>query len=201
MNQKKPHVVLHTGFPPIDNITGLPIEINKSAGIAFSPNPSKGQKVDMYGGMGEETWWDRLFPNRHVHLQAVQVPVIGQSDHPNVDSIISICASTGGLFASYAQYPNTKHCIVSPVIQSEWEEESAFSLLEWVPESPIVLKKASVYWLIIQTPQDSFKWVYSQTNGDSTDELGVAMETESGWVLRADNDPIPSAMIMVQDHQ
>lgn len=205
-NKQKSHIVLHTGFPPLENISGLPIVPGKSAAAAFSPNPSSNVKqIDLNHAKiegGGESWWDRLFPNRHVHLVNVQLPVVPLSKSNTdgvVEATLSICASKKQRFGlGRPQIPDMKKCVETTLVKSEpLDEEESFGVLEWVPEVTIVLQKSKVYWLVVQTPSEPFNWVYSQSG---TNSYGTAYETEVGWEFKLEGEPIPSAMIMVEDH-
>lgn len=197
------HLVLHTGFPPSENVSGLPIYNGKSAATAFSPNPSnsKSLKYEAHIESSGESWWDRLFPNRHVHLINVQLPVIPLDTKNNfVEATISICASKKEKFGlGRPQIPDMDNCVETALIKTdEIDVEDEFGVLEWVPEGTIVLQKSKLYWLVIQTQSDPFNWVYSE---GGSNELGTAYETEVGWEFKLEGEPIPSAMIMVEDHR
>lgn len=207
-NNNKAHIVLHTGFPPTEHLSGLPIYPGKAAATAFSPNPEgkNVKQIDMKHKTieGGESWWDRLFPNRHVHLVSVQLPVMSINNKSNkvVEASLSICASKKQRFGlGRPQIPDMDNCIDTVVVHSDEEEdeEDNFGVLEWVPEVTIVLQKNKLYWLVVQTPSEvSFQWVYAQ---GGSNEYGTAYETEAGWEFKLDGEPIPSAMVMVEDHR
>ncbi|CEP19664.1 hypothetical protein [Parasitella parasitica] len=201
-NSKKSHIVLHTGFPPTQDISGLPIEYGKAAATAFSPNPSNTKKqIDMkHLRTNDESWWDRLFPNSHVHLVSVQMPVVGKKTN-SVNATLSICASKRSKFGPNSpQIPDLTKCVNSASVQTQdVDPEDLFGVLEWVPDTTIVLKKSKMYWLVVQAPsQDAaFEWVYAQ---GGSNHYGTAYETELGWEFKLEGEPIPSAMLMVDDH-
>lgn len=202
---QKSHIVLHTGFPPSENVSGLPIYSGKAAATAFSPNPASNsvKQIDMKHTLiiGGESWWDRLFPNRHVHLVSVQLPVAPLVKNANgtVEATLSICASKKQRFGlGRPQIPDMSSCVETALVKSDAEDaEDLFGVLEWTPEVTIVLQKSKLYWLVVQAPSNPFNWVNSEggTNG-----YGTAFETEAGWEFKLDGEPIPSAMVMVEDH-
>ncbi|KAG2195592.1 hypothetical protein INT46_011838 [Mucor plumbeus] len=201
-DKKKSHIVLHTGFPPTQDISGLPIEYGKGAATAFSPNPSNSRKqIDMkHIQSNDEGWWDRIFPNRHVHLVSVQLPVVGKKTN-FVNATLSVCASKSSRFGlSRPQIPDLTKCVNSVSVQTQdVDEEDSFGVLEWVPNMTIVLKKSKIYWLVVQAPSEesAFEWVYAE---GGSNQYGTAYKTEVGWEFKLDGEPIPSAMLMVEDH-
>ncbi|KAI8876913.1 hypothetical protein K501DRAFT_288656 [Backusella circina FSU 941] len=198
---KKAHTILQTGFPPLENVTGLSIEPQTAAAVAFSPDPSIKSQISTNNiftdGKGE-SWWDRLFGKRHVHLKNVQLPVIMMQD--DLEASLSICATKREKFKKVPAIPDMKHCTAQVDLrldQTQVDEDSQFGVLEWIPESVIVLQKSQVYWLVVKTTSESFRWVYA-ANGIS--QYGVARETSEGWELSLESDPVPSAMIIVEEH-
>ncbi|GAA5808518.1 hypothetical protein MFLAVUS_001909 [Mucor flavus] len=205
---KKSHIVLHTGFPPTENVSGLSIFAGKAAATAFSPNPDSSantKRIDMkhafVDGSGE-SWWDRWFPNRHVHLVSVQLPVVPLVKNGTsgiVEATLSICASKKQRFGiGRPQVPDMSKCVETAALKSDAEEsDDPFSVLEWLPEVTIVLQKSKLYWLVVQTPSEPFKWVNSE---GGSNQYGTAYETENGWEFKLDGELIPSAMVMVEYH-
>ncbi|KAL9537933.1 hypothetical protein MBANPS3_011337 [Mucor bainieri] len=200
-SDRKSHIVLHTGFPPTQEISGLLIENGKAAATAFSPNPSNTNKqIDMkHMKSNDESWWDRLFPNRHVHLVSVQLPVIGENTN-FVNATLSVCASKRLRFGPNSpQVPDLSKCVKSASVQTQdVDEEDPFGVLEWTPDTTIVLTKAKMYWLVVQTPSAPFQWVYAE---GGSNKYGTAYETEVGWEFKLEGQPIPSAMLIVEDHK
>lgn len=203
-SKEKSHIVLHTGFPPTENVSGLTIYAGKSAATAFSPNPDSPdvrqiglEHAKIRSG---ESWWDRLFPNRHVHLVSVQLPVASiQRNGTIVEATVSICASKKQSFGiGRPQVPDMEKCVETVGLKSDAEEaDDLFSVLEWLPEVTIVLQKNKVYWLVVQTQNEPFKWVNAEAG---LNRYGTAYETENGWEFKLDGEPIPSAMVMVENH-
>ncbi|CAO3653181.1 unnamed protein product [Mucor hiemalis] len=204
-SQQTSHIVLHTGFPPIENVSGLPIYAGKSAAAAFSPNPANNnvKQIDLNHATieGGESWWDRLFPNRHVHLVNVQLPVLPITKNANgaVEATLSVCASKKQRFGlGRPQIPDMDKCVETTIVKTEaLSDEEEFGVLEWVPEVTIVLQKSKLYWLVVQTPSEPFNWINSESGSN---EYGTAYQTEAGWEFKLEGEPIPSAMIMVEDH-
>lgn len=205
-SQQTSHIVLHTGFPPIENVSGLPIYAGKAAAAAFSPNPANNnvKQIDLNHAIiegGGESWWDRLFPNRHVHLVNVQLPVLPITKNVNgaVEATLSVCASKKQRFGlGRPQIPDMDKCVETTIVKTELTaEDDDFGVLEWVPEVTIVLQKSKLYWLVVQTPSEPFNWIYSESGSN---DYGTAYQTEAGWEFKLDGEPIPSAMIMVEDH-
>ncbi|KAG2234436.1 hypothetical protein INT48_007184 [Thamnidium elegans] len=202
---KKSHIVLHTGFPPTENVSGLTIYAGKAAATAFSPNPDSPnvKQIDMKHAFvdGGESWWDRWFPNRHVHLVSVQLPVVPVVKNGTgiVEATLSICASKKQRFGiGRPQVPDMNKCVETAALKSDAEEsDDLFSVLEWLPEVTIVLQKSKLYWLVVQTPSEPFNWVNSE---GGSNQYGTAFETENGWEFKLDGELIPSAMVMVEDH-
>ncbi|GAA5798610.1 hypothetical protein EDC94DRAFT_593159 [Helicostylum pulchrum] len=203
---KKSHIVLHTGFPPTENVSGLTIFPGKAAATAFSPNPdsANAKQIDMkHAFVDGESWWDRWFPNRHVHLVSVQLPVVPLVKNNNstgiIEATLSICGSKKQRFGiGRPQVPDMKKCVETAALKSDAEEsDDLFSVLEWLPEVTIVLQKSKLYWLVVQTPSEAFKWVNSE---GGSNQYGTAFETENGWEFKLDGEPIPSAMVMVEYH-
>lgn len=206
MENQKSRIVLHTGFPSAVNISGLAIVPGKSAATAFSPNPASTfvKQIDMKhtAVTGGEGWWDRLFPNRHVHLVNVQLPVttfIKDVNATVVEAKLSICASKKQRFGlGRPQVPDMENCVETVLVKSETEDpEDLFSVLEWTPEVTIVLQKSKLYWLVVQAPSVPFLWVNSEMG---VNNYGTAVETDAGWEFKLEGEPIPSAMVMVEDH-
>ncbi|KAI8643383.1 hypothetical protein BD408DRAFT_414813 [Parasitella parasitica] len=201
-NSKNSHIVLHTGFPPTQDVSGLSVEYGKAAATAFSPNPSSTKKhIDMkHLQTSGESWWDRLFPNRHVHLVSVQLPVVGKKTN-FANATLSICASKRSKFGPNSHdIPDLTKCVNSVSVQTQdVDEEDLFGVLEWVPDMTIVLNKSKMYWLVVQAPSPdaAFEWVYAE---GGSNQYGTAYETEIGWELKLEGEPIPSAMLMVEDH-
>ncbi|KAI8050127.1 uncharacterized protein B0P05DRAFT_563197 [Gilbertella persicaria] len=203
IQETKARVILHTGFPPVEHISGLSIQPGKAAATAFSPNPTNFKEIGMdrsYHRTGE-SWWDRLFPNRHVHLVSVQIPVSSPTQHNRIEGTLSICASKRhGMFGNI-QVPDLNKCVQTVSVnnhQDEVTEDDLFGVLEWVPEEEVVvLKKSKLYWLVVQSDKEAFDWVYAE---GGSNQYGTAYETEAGWELKLEGEPVPSAMIMVKDH-
>ncbi|KAI8363921.1 hypothetical protein BD560DRAFT_403909 [Blakeslea trispora] len=199
-----PRIILHTGFPPIDNISGLPIQSDKAAAIAFSPNPENFKEISMSRSLhlaGGESWWDRIFPNRHVHLVSVQIPVASSTTKNHIQGKLSICASKA---SNHAQVPDTNKCVETVSINNNQDDDMSqddmFGVLEWKPDEVVVLKKSKLYWLVVQSENSQpFNWVYADTISGSS-QYGTAYETETGWQLKLEGEPVPSAVIMVADH-
>ncbi|KAI9483609.1 MAG: hypothetical protein EXX96DRAFT_149481 [Benjaminiella poitrasii] len=208
-DQQNPRIVLLTGFPPTKDISGFTIGSGKaSAATAFSPNPttsaesSSSGKVNIEMANGGEGWWDRLFPNRHVHLTSVQIPIATKENRKTatIQGTLSICGSKkrSGYGLGRPQVPDLSNCLGTVSLQTEnIEEGELFGVLEWVPDTAIVLKKSKLYWLVVQTQSEPFIWVYAQ-GGSNT--YGTAHETENGWEFQLDDEPVPSAIIIVEDH-
>lgn len=183
-------VVLQTGFPPTEHVNGLPITVGKSAATAFSPNP---EQIQAKG----ESWWDRLFPHRHVHLNSVQIPVL--ANQTIFTCQLSICGSKKQKFGLGSPVPDVNNCMETVLIETEpLEEGDTFAVVEWVPKETLVLKKSKMYWLVVETPAESFSWVYAQAGANP---YGTAYQTELGWEYMLEGEPIPSAMIMVEEHK
>lgn len=203
--QQKSHIVLHTGFPPAANVSGLTITSRKAAATAFSPNPASSSvkhisKEHMTLVRNGESWWDRLFPNRHVHLVNVQLPVTTLTvNGTEVEATLSVCGSKKQHFGlGRPQVPDMDSCVETAVVKSDKEdEEDAFGVLEWIPEKTIVLQKSKLYWLVVQAPSNPFQWVNSELGING---YGTAVETEAGWEFKLEGEPIPSAMVVVEDH-
>ncbi|KAI9498920.1 hypothetical protein BDB00DRAFT_797302 [Zychaea mexicana] len=198
-NSPKEHLVLHTGFPAIGtNMNGQPILPKQGAAIAFSPGASavSAQK---------ESWWDRLFPWRHVHLKSVQLAVHSSSSSSTTTSDLkarlAVCTSTHD--SLWQNIPDASQCVASTSSLSVLDPMDDPGVLEWHPseeqEDAIVLRKKNVYWLIVQTEQDEFDWVYALPSDDSLGDNRVAYETQNGWKLQQD-ELVPSVMITVTDH-
>lgn len=196
----KPRIILHTGFPPPDEVSGLSIVPGKAAATAFSPNPDSFKEINMDHAVTQsgEGWWDRLFPNRHVHLVNVQLPVVS-NNHTAVQGTLSICASKRKRFGlNKPQVPDLTKCVNTVSVTSDdIVEEDNFGVLEWEPDVTIVLKKSKMYWLVVQADSEPFSWVYAQGGAN---QYGTAFETETGWEFKLEGEPIPSAMVMVEDH-
>ncbi|KAI8145601.1 hypothetical protein BJV82DRAFT_604323 [Fennellomyces sp. T-0311] len=188
-NEKKEHLVLHTGFPAVgEKMSGQRIQVQQGAAIAFSPNFANAQK---------ESWWDRLFPWRHVHLSSVQLAV--HSDQP-VSARLAICTSTRDNL--WQTIPDASKCIASAELQVLDPADDP-GILEWIPsqdEDAIVMRKKNVYWLLVQADANQFDWVYAQPSDDLIGDSRVAYETQNGWKLQED-EMIPSIMITVVDHE
>jgi hypothetical protein len=195
----KPRIILHTGFPPPDNISGLSIVPGKAAATAFSPNPTSFKEINMdHAAQNGESWWDRLFPSRHVHLVSVQLPVVS-TNKTSVQGTLSICASKRERFGlGKPQVPDLQKCVNTVSVTSDdIDQDDSFGVLEWNPEVTIVLKKSKMYWLVVQAESEPFSWVYAQ---GGSNQYGTAFETETGWEFKLEGEPIPSAMVMVEDH-
>ncbi|KAI7890612.1 uncharacterized protein EV154DRAFT_421746 [Mucor mucedo] len=201
--QQKSHIVLHTGFPPAGNVSGLAITPGKAAATAFSPNPASSSVKHMdrehMTTTGGESWWDRLFPNRHVHLVNVQLPVTTVTNTTVVEASLSVCGSKKQRFGlGRPQVPDMDACVETALVKSDREdEEDVFNVLEWTPEKTIVLQKSKLYWLVVQSPSVPFQWVNSELGING---YGTAVETEAGWEFKLEGEPIPSAMVVVEDH-
>ncbi|KAI9323682.1 hypothetical protein BX666DRAFT_2022408 [Dichotomocladium elegans] len=220
--QQEPKIVLHTGFPVPDALTGQTILPNHAAAVAFSPmtdddERSSGRSTVTYVGQHRtkagESWWDRLFPWRHVHLHSVQLAVTthGQLDH--VRATLSICTSARD--SLWQNIPDMQKCVASAtssvVVVDPPSDEAAPQLLplgimEWIPEEAIVLKKKQIYWLVVQAAPgtDEFDWVFAQVSGGAVGDRGLAYQSDAGWQLQDENDdgqPIPSVIITVTDHK
>ncbi|CAO3652520.1 unnamed protein product [Mucor fragilis] len=200
-SEKKSHIVLHTGFPPTEEISGLLIENGKAAATAFSPNPGNSNKqiAMKHIKSNDESWWDRLFPNRHVHLVSAQLPVIGENTN-FVNATLSVCASKRLRFGPNSpQVPDLSKCVKSVSVQTQdVDEQDPFGVLEWTPDTTIVLTKSKMYWLVVQTSSASFEWVYAE---GGSNKYGTAYETQVGWEFKLEGQPIPSAMLMVEEHK
>ncbi|KAI8888247.1 hypothetical protein K501DRAFT_282942 [Backusella circina FSU 941] len=62
-------------------------------------------------------------------------------------------------FRSRTTSPDLTHCIETTHIslnKDDMEQESPFSIIEWVPESVVVLKKSTQYWLVVPAPTKAF---------------------------------------------
>lgn len=197
MTSQRPSTVLHSGFPPIDNVTGLTILPGKAAAIAFEPNPA----VERLNVMGGESWWDRLFPNRHVHLHSVQVPILSARNQ-TISAVVSICSGEGGRLTRRKRFPDMQHCVSTKAVEIETEPGDTFGVLEWEPEVVIVLKKSTRYWLVLESPsvESSFEWVYAEQPSDVTEGIPVAIQGENGWQMQLKDTPPPSAIVMVERH-
>lgn len=183
-------VVLQTGFPPTEHVNGLPITVGKSAATAFSPNPEQIQALG-------ESWWDRLFPHRHVHLNSVQIPVL--ANQTLFTCQLSICESKKQKFGLGSPIPDLGKCLDTVLIETDpLEEGDTFAVVEWVPKDTLVLKKSKMYWLVVETPAEEFMWVYAQ---EGANPHGTAYQTELGWEYKLEGEPIPSAMIIVEEHK
>lgn len=201
--EKKPTLVLHTGFPPLETVKGLPILPGKAAAAAFIPKPSTTTNdVKVQTRKGGESWWDRLFPNHHVHLSRVQLPIMS-STNKTMTATLSICPSERSRFGS-SRFPDTKKCLSTRLVQlSPIEEGDDFGVIDWEPELVVVLKKSTVYWLVVQAPDvdASFDWVYAKESKDAVEkESIIAVQNENGWQLQLAEQPIPSVMILVEEH-
>jgi hypothetical protein len=198
-SNNKARIILHTGFPPPDNISGLSIVPGKAAATAFSPNPTSFKEIKMDRATSNgEGWWDRLFPNRHVHLVSVQLPVVS-TNHSVVQGTLSICASKRERFGlGKPQIPDLNKCVNTVSVKTDdVDPDDNFGVLEWNPEATIVLKKSKMYWLVVQADSEPFSWIYAQ---GGSNQYGTAFETEAGWEFKLEGEPIPSAMVMVEDH-
>ncbi|KAG1439027.1 hypothetical protein G6F56_012434 [Rhizopus delemar] len=191
-SEQEPRLVLHTGFPPLEDIHGLSIFPGKAAAASFSP---KAQEVSLMG----ESWWDRLFPSRHVHLTSVEIPVRG---HSNQAVSLSICPSERGRLGTDQGYPDLKKCLSTLLSHLESSPEEPFGVVEWVPEDVVVLKKTNVYWLVVQSPDEgSLDWVYAQRSKSVNEkEVTIAFQSENGWQMQLKDEPVPSVMLMVEEH-
>ncbi|KAL0078822.1 hypothetical protein F4703DRAFT_1877338, partial [Phycomyces blakesleeanus] len=204
----QPRTVLHTGFPPVENISGQKITPSQAAAIAFSPHPSLSpvsitntrfaadgffRKTTM-----DEGWWDRIFHRGHVHLTSVQLAV-RSPDLSSLQATVKICTTThSGLWKNV---PDSVNCVAEKALKVAPEdledEESAFGILEWIPDDVIVLKKRQLYWLVVEAQVDNFDWVFAQAG---INPYGSALETEEGWQLQSQEEPVPTTIIVVQDH-
>ncbi|OBZ88015.1 hypothetical protein A0J61_03931 [Choanephora cucurbitarum] len=199
-----PRIILHTGFPPIENISGISIQSGKAAAIAFSPNPENFKEMSMGRSLhltAGESWWDRLFPNRHVHLVNVQIPVASSLTKNHIQGKLSVCASKS---SNHAQVPDLNKCVETASVNNNLDDDESqddmFGVLEWIPDEAVVLKKSKLYWLVVQSEDNQpFNWIYSDAVGGAN-QYGTAYETEIGWRLKLEGEPVPSAIIMVADH-
>ncbi|KAI9020229.1 hypothetical protein CLU79DRAFT_756261 [Phycomyces nitens] len=201
----QPKTVLHTGFPPVENISGQKITPNQAAAIAFSPHPSlspvSAAKVaanGMFKKTMDEGWWDRIFHRGHVHLTSVQLAV-RSPDLSSLQATVKVCTTThSGLWKNV---PDNVNCVAEKTLKVAPEdledEESPFGVLEWIPDDVIVLKKRQLYWLVVEAPADAFDWVFAQAG---INPYGSALETEEGWQLQSQEEPVPTTIIVVQDH-
>ncbi|KAG0165672.1 hypothetical protein DFQ28_008464 [Apophysomyces sp. BC1034] len=198
---KKSHIVLQTGFPSLDNLTGLAIH-SDAAAIAFSPRPLKRDQGLLSSFGDDEGWWDRIFHRGHVHLANVQLPVLSKQLR-SVEAVLSICTTTHDRF--WQNVPDSMHCIAStqtkvdPEDLTENEEEPLFGVIQWTPDSVIVLKKRQIYWLVVQSAATpGFDWAFTQ---DGPDPWGSAQQTsDDDWKLFSKQDPVLSAMVTVVEH-
>ena len=208
---KKEHLVLHTGFPAIGvEPNGLSILPNQGAAIAFSPNTAGSSSLlpnnnDGNVNVQKESWWDRLFPWRHVHLHSVQLPV--HSSKP-IKARLAVCTSTRDSTTLWQNIPDASQCVASATPLTVLDPQDDPGVLEWIAPTPnnaavandaIVLRKKNVYWLVVQTEQDEFDWVYALPSEDYIGDSRVAYETQNGWKLEQ-TDYIPSIMVTVVDH-
>ncbi|KAI7859333.1 hypothetical protein BDC45DRAFT_497379 [Circinella umbellata] len=208
---KNEHLILHTGFPAIGvESDGLPILHNQGAAIAFSPNTAGFSLLttnsDDNLSVQKESWWDRLFPWRHVHLHSVQLPV--HSSKP-IKARLAVCTSTRDS-TLWQNFPDVSQCVSSATPLTVLDPQDDPGVLEWIAPGPnnaadgnendaIVLRKKNVYWLVVQTEQDEFDWVYALPSEEYIGDTQIAYETQNGWKLEQD-DNIPSIMITVVDH-
>ncbi|KAL0087602.1 hypothetical protein J3Q64DRAFT_1733581 [Phycomyces blakesleeanus] len=181
---------------------------SQAAAIAFSPHPSLSpvsitntrfaadgffRKTTM-----DEGWWDRIFHRGHVHLTSVQLAV-RSPDLSSLQATVKICTTThSGLWKNV---PDSVNCVAEKALKVAPEdledEESAFGILEWIPDDVIVLKKRQLYWLVVEAQVDNFDWVFAQAG---INPYGSALETEEGWQLQSQEEPVPTTIIVVQDH-
>ncbi|KAF7727444.1 hypothetical protein EC973_007513 [Apophysomyces ossiformis] len=213
-NDKKEYVVLQSGFPQMDNMTGLAMKDRTAAAIAFSPRPVKTQQQQQQQEEEEEegfssrsilgsgeSWWDRIFHRGHVHLKNVQLPVLSRQLQ-SVEAVLSICTTTHDRF--WQNVPDTMHCIASIQTKADPEAvaengEESLGVIEWTPSNVIVLKKRQVYWLVVQSMgSEAFTWVSAQ---DGVDPWGSAQQTShDNWKLFSKNEPVLCAMATVTEH-
>jgi hypothetical protein len=101
-NSGKTHtVILQTGFPPLENVTGMTIRPHRAVAVSFSPKPTR---------VSRESWWDRLLPRRHVHLESVRLPVL-TLDSDQVETTLSICTTQKTVFRSRSASPDLTYCV------------------------------------------------------------------------------------------
>ncbi|KAI9265068.1 hypothetical protein BDA99DRAFT_507614 [Phascolomyces articulosus] len=203
----KEHLVLHTGFPAIgDDAMGQSIFPNQGAAIAFSPNTAAAASTMMQPRditIQKESWWDRWFPWRHVHLKSVQLAVHSPSSKP-VKARLAVCTSTRDASTLWETIPDATQCVASMSSLTVLDSNDDPAVLEWIAptedsEDAIVLRKKNIYWLVVQTEQDEFDWVYALPSDDYIGDSRVAYETQNGWKLEQ-GEQVPSVMITVVDH-
>ncbi|KAI8967378.1 hypothetical protein BDF20DRAFT_840231 [Mycotypha africana] len=211
IQQQQLYTVLHTGFPPTtkSRISGLNVEASKAAAIAFKPNPAAANEkkngfISQQGAStaqyhvdsidNNEGWWDRLFPQNHVHLSFLQIPVLrtltsidnscscffSSERRPvnnTIEASLSICESKKERFWSKQQIPNLDQCVDSVTVRTIVDDDGVdndeysylFSVLEWAPTTaaPVVLRKTKLYWLVVRTTTDEelFEWIYVDERG------------------------------------
>ncbi|KAL1929667.1 hypothetical protein VTP01DRAFT_1805 [Rhizomucor pusillus] len=198
----KDKVVLHTGFPGMDDLVGQIVTKERAAAIAFSPTLILSS--ESIARKNKESWWDRLFPWRHVHLTSVQLPVASR-DLNKVKAELSICTSTRDDL--WRSVPDDAKCIASATVRVESleQEDDPFGVIEWVPKDPVVLKKNTVYWLVARSagPVD-FAWMFAQPATSNIGDRGLAyQDPEAGWELQERNEDelVPSIIVTVRDHE
>ncbi|KAJ8652640.1 hypothetical protein O0I10_011718 [Lichtheimia ornata] len=207
-NDKEPQLVLHTGFPVPDAVVGQTIQPKGySAAMAFAPVDTSSSSLTV---QNKESWWDRIFSWRHVHLASVQLAVTSPGPLDHVRATISICTSTHDDL--WQSIPDATKCIASTMrgVDEGTAPDEPLGIITWNPvqeeKDAIVLKKNKVYWLVVEAPPgaDAFEWALAQISGGVGAHQGVALETpERGWQLQnADDDdaPIPSVMLSVVPH-
>lgn len=197
--KSKEKVVLHTGFPGMDDLAGQVVTQERAAAIAFSPTLIFSETATR-----KESWWDRLFPWRHVHLASVQLPVASKN-LKQVKAELSICTSTRDDL--WRSVPDDAKCVASAIvsIESLEQDDDPFGVIEWAPEDAIVLKKNTVYWLVTRSAGDvDFAWMFAQAATSNIGDRGLAYEDpKAGWELQERNEDelVPSVIVTVRDHK
>ncbi|KAI9281089.1 hypothetical protein BY458DRAFT_429957 [Sporodiniella umbellata] len=182
-SKKEPRLVLHTGFPPIEGVNGLPLIRGRAAAASFSVVSAEG-----------ESWWDRWFGRRHVHLVRVELPVRGDRIQ------LSVCPAETRRWGTTQGFPDLERCVASVALEtSRQDPEDLFRVVEWEPTETVLLKKSVNHWLVVQSAQDNLDWVYAQTSPNRGQDT-IAYQNEGSWQLQLKDQPIPSIMITIQDH-
>ncbi|ORZ01525.1 hypothetical protein BCR43DRAFT_542514 [Syncephalastrum racemosum] len=184
-------------LPPADGIAGRVIGQYASA-VAFSPAPDN--TASAVRGSGE-SWWDRLFPWRHMHLHSVQLPVtISQGELSAIHARLTICTQLESM-----QCVATTDIQVEPDTLDDQDGPNMMGVLEWYPDETIVLKKKQIYWLILENSgKQAFEWIYADPISTVVGDRGVAHETSNGWQIEQDGGPgadIPSIIVGVVAHK